>query len=187
VQFGRGFIATFLCVYVVMIGAPIARTSIDTTTQNAAPVAQTDGASVTKQQPKPLVDQTATPQKVKVTAGTEPGTLRIDFPAGTKPLDVAAAVGAFGLTMVSGDAKTGSYVFSLPKIDVYIESGKADGNDRAWLRFPSIYTEDDIGTYFGKRNLKEGSVSKDPDTGDRTVVVEHPRYAARLNDRESGL
>src|SRR4029079_8542410 len=95
IQFGRGFMATFLCVYVVMIGVPIARSPLvttTTTTQNAAPTTQADQTNVTKKETQPFVDP-ASQQQVKVEPGADPGTLKIDFPAGTTPFQATAAIG----------------------------------------------------------------------------------------------
>src|SRR5213075_2815811 len=93
---------------------------VDTPTQPTASD-QSARTSATKSSPKPFVEP-PTQQKLKVEAGPDAGTLKIDFPAGTTALDVVTALGGFGLTILSGDAKTGQYVFALPKIDVYVQT-----------------------------------------------------------------
>ena len=84
-----------------------------------------------------------------------------------------AAVGPLGLSLISGDVGTGQYVFALPKISVYIERAETEDNaiDRAWIRFPRIYSDEDVASYLGKNRLTLSRWSFDRETGDRFAVV----------------
>src|SRR6185503_10510891 len=143
---------------------------------------------VNKPSDKTPAQSTTTPTDLKVELGSEPNTLIVNFPAGTKENVVIAALGPLGLSIIRSDVVTGRYLFALPKVSVFIERGDGpDASDKAWINFPRIYSAEDIDTYFGKNNLKIDRWSLDPETGDRFAVVDLPRLEAKLIDPEQGL
>src|SRR5437773_2491188 len=140
--------------YVVVIGVPIARaipsapSSEDT---NSPSIAKTKKPDVIP----PNESMSSTPTDLKVEFGTDPGTLVVNFPAGSKENAVIASLGPLGLSIIHSDVLTGRYLFSLPKVSVFIERAGDDpkASDKAWLNFPRISTEHDIASYFGKNHL----------------------------------
>src|SRR6185295_13274250 len=168
-----------------MIGVPLAR-AVPPTTDSSTPAII--NSNVNKPADKTQVQSTTTPTDLKVEAGTEPNTLIVNFPAGTKENVVIAALGPLGLSIIHSDVATGRYLFALPKVSVFIERADGpDASDKAWINFPRIYSAEDIDTYFGKNNLKIDRWSLDPETGDRFAVVDLPRLEAKLIDPEQGL
>ena len=194
---GRGFVGAFLAVYVVVIGIPLAPgvTITPTSADRSSTTPSIISSKLATPSKPPITNQANTDQtpstatNIKVELGIDPGTLRIDFPAGTKQSFAIAAVGPLGLSLISGDVGTGHYVFALPKISVYIERAETEDNaiDRAWIRFPRIYSDEDVASYLGKNRLALSRWSFDHETGDRFAVVDLPRLEAQLTDAERGL
>src|SRR5688572_5164590 len=188
-QYGRGLVGAFLLVYVVVIGVPIARVTPLTPQSDIA----ASPSNITKPEAKTPVESNTssntTSTNLKVEFGTDPGTLVVNFPPGTKDNAVMAAVGSLGLSIIRGDVTTGRYLFTLPKVSVFIERGgaDADASDKAWINFPRIYSDEDIESYFGKNNLKIDRWYVDPETSDRFAIVGLPRLEAKLTDPERGL
>ena len=186
VTYGRGLVGVFLAVYVVVIGVPIARSVPPTP---ASENATTPSSKITKPELKtPVQSTSSSTTDLKVEFGTDPGTLVVNFPPGTKENLVIAAVGSLGLSIIRGDVATGRYLFNLPKVSVFIEKAGADSNasDKAWINFPRLYSEEDINSYFSKNNLKIDRWFLDPETSDRFAVVSLPRMEATLTDPERG-
>ncbi|MEP6694387.1 MAG: hypothetical protein ABJB39_07070, partial [Chloroflexota bacterium] len=187
-QYGRGLVGAFLLMYVVVIGMPIARAVPNTPSADNTTTPAITPSKNTKPDVKTPVQSTTTPTDLKVELGTQPNTLIVSFPPGTKENLVIAAVGTLGLSILSADVVTGRYLFSMPKVNVFIETaGDASASDKAWINFPRIYTTADIESYFGKNHLKVDRWSLDPETSDRFAVVELPRMEATLTDAERGL
>ncbi|HUG04931.1 MAG TPA: hypothetical protein VMQ78_00150, partial [Candidatus Limnocylindria bacterium] len=139
-QYGRGLVGAFLVAYVVVIGVPLDRAVVLTPDALVA----TTPSNVTKSEVNTPVQSTTTSTDLKtellVELGTDPGTLFVNFPPGTKENLVIATVGSLGLSIIRGDAGTGRYLFSLPKVNVHIERAGSDPNasDKAWINFPRI-------------------------------------------------
>ena len=194
-HYGRGLVSAFLALYVVGIGVPLARAvPIDARTDHSIAPSIVTSKIESAAAKAPLTKQTITNQtpssstNLKVEMGIDPGTLRIEFPAGTKQTFAVAAVGPLGLTFISGDASSGHYVFALPKISVYIDRADPGSNasDRAWIGFPRIYSDEDISSYLDKNRLKIDRWTHDPETGDRFAVVVLARREAPLTPAERG-
>src|SRR3989440_1157815 len=57
----------------------------------------------------------AAPATAKVTPGTEPGTVVIEFPPGTAEAIVNAAITPLELSVISGDVASGRWLMALPR------------------------------------------------------------------------
>ncbi|HKW78959.1 MAG TPA: Ig-like domain-containing protein, partial [Candidatus Limnocylindria bacterium] len=179
---GSGLILAFVTAYVCVIGAPVFGRATPTTaaTDNAQQLPSTKKDATPS---KPL-----TQNKLSFEAGYDPGTIIVTFPKGTKELQVVAALGPFGLTLVRGESATGRWVFSIPKVRAYIEPQTDDAAsiDSAWIHFPALYTDEDIKAYFDKNHLTLVRWTTDPDDGERVAVVAVPRLEAKLSDPARG-
>ncbi|MEX2046824.1 MAG: hypothetical protein WEE03_06650, partial [Chloroflexota bacterium] len=182
-------VGAFLVAYVVVIGVPLDRAVALTPDALAA----TTPSNIAKSEVNTPVQSTTTSTDLKtellVELGTDPGTLFVNFPPGTKENLVIATVGSLGLSIIRGDVGTGRYLFSLPKVNVHIERAGSDphASDKAWINFPRIYTAADIDSYFATNHLKVERWATDPETSDRYAVVDLPRLEAKLVDPERGL
>ena len=174
-----------------MLATPIANLppATTTTSQSADQGLSTsaDAKNPTKKSPTQSQSPSRVETKLSVIAGTEPGTVVINFPPGTTEKSVLAAVGSFGLGILKGDAASGIYTFSVPQIQLYIAPSEPDAKaDRAYIHFPSLYTSDDIAAYLGKNKLNVVSWHSDPQDGERVALVEVPRLEATLIDETKG-
>lgn len=104
--------------------------------------------------------------------------------AASTPVSMAEALAErFGLTLLSGDEKTGRYVFALPQIEMESLHG-----DQATIRFPALATWADISDYLSKNQLRVRRWLPEQD-GDRLAVVTLPetRLVPELVNRAQGM
>jgi len=96
---------------------------------------QTVGLGLSLQQPQSHASgapaKPPPPMQLKVEKGPTDGEVAITFPAGTTAEVAQDAVSRFDLTLISGEASTGRYLFSLPQVEIF-----AAGAGRAVVYFP---------------------------------------------------
>jgi len=181
----RALVVTVMVLYIIgvpmLLGVP-RLAPLATTARQPAPAATRVFPISVYNGPRPAPIITPT-QILRVDPGSAPGTIVIEFSGDQITATVAAVSTLYDLTVISGDAASGSYVFELPKIQVYPESAPSQV---VWIAFPKIYSAEGINAFFAENQLTLMRWATDPETGQRFAAVQLPQLEAKLVDASRG-